>query len=228
MFSRLFYPIDWTLSCLASVLRLGAGKPGISASPPTSPLILYEFESCPFCRIAREQVSASGVSVQVKPCPKGGMRYRPEVVEKGGKAQFPYLIDPNVSAEGHPADMYESADIAHYLREQYGHAARPPIHWAGPVNHILSQFATVVRYLSGTIARPATAPEQPLLLYTSERSPGGRLVKELLCSKELEYVWSPRSPDGLRTPTLKDPNADRTVTGGFAILHYLRRTYPSM
>ena len=228
MLSRLLFPVDWSLSLFASILRLGAGESGSSACAPESPLILYEFESCPFCRIAREQVSSSGVTVNVKPCPKGGRRFRPEVEEKGGKAQFPYLVDPNVSAGNNSVAMYESADIAHYLRRRYGNESRPLIHRAGPINQTLSQLAALARYMSGTIARPASPPDQPLLLFTSERSAGGRLVKEMLCSKELEYFWSPQAPDDQRTPLLKDPNSGRIITGSFAILLYLRRTYPRL
>ena len=226
MLSRLLFPVDWSLSLLASALRLGAGGAGSSVSTNEMPLILYEFESCPFCRIAREQVSASGVTVNVKPSPKGGERFRPEVKQKGGKAQFPYLVDPNVPADGTATAMYESADIAHYLRQRYGKASRPLIHWAGPVNQVLSQFAALARYMNGTIARPAAKPDKPLWLYTSERSPGGRLVKEMLCSKELEYFWSAQAPESQRTPLLRDPNSDQLVSGSFAILNYLRQTYP--
>ena len=226
MLSRLLFPLDWTLSLAASALRLGAGGAGSPVTAPEMPLILYEFESCPFCRIAREQVSASGAIVHVKPCPKGGKRFRPEVKQRGGKAQFPYLVDPNAPADGAATTMYESADIARYLRQRYGKASRPLIHWAGPINQVFSQFAALARYMNGTIARPAVQPEKPLWLHTSERSAGGRLVKEMLCSKELEYFWSTQAPESQRTPLLRDPNSDRLVTGSFAILNYLRQTYP--
>lgn len=228
MLSRLLFPLDWSLSFIASTLRLGAGGTGSSVSTHEMPLILYEFESCPFCRIVREQLSASGVNVHVKPCPKGGKRFRPEVKRRGGKAQFPYLVDPNDSADGTATAMYESADIAHYLRQRYVKASRPLIHWFGPINQVLSQFAALARYMNGTIARPAAQPDRPLFLYTSERSPGGRLVKEMLCSKELEYFWTAQDPNGQRTPLLRDPNSDRFVTGSFAILKYLRQAYPRL
>ncbi len=35
------------------------------------------------------------LDVLVLPCPKEGPTYRPQAVAKGGKAQFPYLEDPN-------------------------------------------------------------------------------------------------------------------------------------
>lgn len=35
------------------------------------------------------------LDVDVFPCPKGGTVWRPKAVELGGKAQFPFLVDPN-------------------------------------------------------------------------------------------------------------------------------------
>lgn len=39
-----------------------------------------------------------------------GERYRPKVIEMGGKAQFPYMVDPNTNFSG-----YESDAIVKYL-----------------------------------------------------------------------------------------------------------------
>lgn len=44
-----------------------------------------------------------------------GQKFRPEAIAKGGKSQFPYLIDPNTKVA-----MYESADICQYLTDTYG------------------------------------------------------------------------------------------------------------
>ncbi|MEL7444488.1 MAG: glutathione S-transferase N-terminal domain-containing protein [Pseudomonadota bacterium] len=226
MLTTVLFPLNWLLSFVATLLRLGAGGSGSPDVEPAEPLILYEFEGCPFCRITREQVSETGVTVHVKPCPKGGKRFRPDVTEKGGKAQFPYLIDPNAKAGDDAVAMYESADIARYLRERFGGASRPLIQWTGPINHALSQFAVLARYMSGTIARPASAPEQPLRFYACERSPGGRLIKEMLCSKELEYIWTSRASGRQATPLLEDPQTGSSVIGALPILDYLRQTYP--
>jgi glutathione S-transferase len=228
MLSRLFFPLDWVLSLLASVLRVGAGGPGVPTVIAAAPPVLYEFESCPFCRITREQVSAVGIVVHVKPCPKGGTRYRPDVMQSGGKSQYPYLIDANGSNGADPKGLYESADISRYLSRKYGDSSRPLIHWLGPINQVLSQFAALVRLLRGTFANPAMAPAKPLRFYAPERSVGGRLVKEMLCSKELEYLWASRAPDGQTTPRLEDPNTGRAVTGSFAILDYLRENFPPL
>jgi hypothetical protein len=47
------------------------------------------------CPQVREAVSVLDLDVDVRPCPKGGSVWRNKVVEMGGKAQFPYLVDEN-------------------------------------------------------------------------------------------------------------------------------------
>ena len=206
--------VNLATSFVASVLRFGAGAAGTPANAGTPP-VLYEFEGCPFCRIVREAVSEAGVAVLVRPCPKGGGRFRPQVKERGGKAQFPYLIDPNTDQA-----MYESADIAKYLTKTYG-GARPLIQWTGPVNLISSQFGVLARLLAGTFRIASTPPEKPLEFIGAERDPRARLVKERLCSMELEYLWRPEAG----TPALKDPNTGGSVSGAGAIRRYLKETY---
>ena len=89
--------LDVTTSILATLIRLAAGaKVDEVARTPEKRLELYEFEGCPFCRKTREVITALDLEVLVLPCPKRGERFRPKVVELGGKAQFPYLVDPNV------------------------------------------------------------------------------------------------------------------------------------
>ena len=75
--------LDVTTSVLTTVLRLGAGRAvGAVGARPEKPLELYEFESCPFCRKAREELSRLDIDAVVYPCPKGGTRYRPWVREQ--------------------------------------------------------------------------------------------------------------------------------------------------
>ena len=87
---------------------------------PAQPLQLYEFEVCPYCRIAREALSALSLDPIVYPCPKGGTRFREKVKAEGGRYQFPYLVDPNTGVA-----MYESADIVEYLFREYGDGKVP-------------------------------------------------------------------------------------------------------
>ena len=51
------------------------------------------------------------------------------MVERGGKAQFPYLVDPNTGRE-----MYESDDIVRYLFDTYGDGSLPFPLAVGPLS----------------------------------------------------------------------------------------------
>ena len=199
---------------------------------PAQPLELYEFEGCPFCRKVREALSILDLDVVVHPCPKRGHRYRDEVVRRGGKAQFPYLVDPN-----HGREFYESTDIVAHLYEAYG-TGRPPVA-LGP-----SPFATVAvvasglgRGKAGSFVRSSRAPEQPLEFYGFEASPYCRLVREVLCELELRYVlhnvakgsaqrdaFVARSGK-MQVPYLVDPNTGVEMFESADIVAYLRETY---
>lgn len=218
MVLRLIYPFQIALSFVASLLRFGVGA-SAPAVRQEKPLILYEFEGCPFCRIAREAVSQSGVRVIVRPCPKGGKKYRRKVAELGGKSQFPYIVDPNTSVS-----MYESNDIAAYIHKTYG-GARSLLRFLGPFDQVLSQFGVLVRLMRGTFAFKSIAPELPLEFYGAERDPRARLVKERLCELELEYEWAPKTPDGESGPMLIDPNMGETIKGPIAIRQHLNSRY---
>ena len=106
--------LDVATSVAATLARLGTGASVGPLGPrPEQRLTLYDFEGCPYCRKAREALSILDLPVLVRPCPKGGRRFRPELERRGGKAQFPYLVDPNTGKE-----MYESDEIVRYLFQQ--------------------------------------------------------------------------------------------------------------
>jgi len=215
----LLEPFAVLSSLLASLLRFGAGA---SAAPVKidQPIIFYEFEGCPFCRIAREAVSEAGVPVLVRPCPKTGDRFRPRVKQEGGKSQFPYLVDPNTDTR-----LYESGDIAAYLLKTYGAKSRPIIHWLGPLNLFSSQLATMVRLMSGTLKKTSVPPEKPMQFFGAERHASARLVKELLCVMQIEYFWRSRDEQETASPALYDPNTGEAIKGSRAIRAYLKKTY---
>src|SRR5262245_60453609 len=149
-------------SYAASVLRGGAGMRVVAPArrQPAQPLELYEFEACPFCRKVREGLSMMDLDARIHPCPKGGKRYRPKVAERGGKLQFPYLVDPNTGRE-----MYESDDILQYIGSTYG--AEVPLSLSlGPVTNLTSSLASVARVGRGRRAIPAREPEKPLELWS--------------------------------------------------------------
>jgi glutathione S-transferase len=177
-------PISFLGSLVTTSLRLGAG---VATQPRTErpPLLfeLYEFEACPYCRIVREVLTELDLDAMIRPCPKGGTRFRSELVQTRGKAQFPFLHDPNTGAA-----MYESADIIIYLFETYGDG-KVPLRWqATGWQQLGSGLAGMWRFGAGRTARPSVAPGQPLELYSFESSPFARLVRERLCELELPYV----------------------------------------
>jgi glutathione S-transferase len=171
-------------SLLSTVLR---GNKGISSEPaefkPELMLQLYDIENCPYCRLVREVLTELDLDVEIYPCPKSGERYRPAVIERGGKSQFPYLVDQNTGTE-----LYESLDIIAYLFETY--AMRPlPMKWQlGKLQTITSMLASAPRTTRGMTAKPGVQPEFMLELYSFESSPYARVVRELLCEMEVAYI----------------------------------------
>jgi glutathione S-transferase len=241
-------------SLAATALRGGVG---VSAHPaerlPEQLLELYEFEGCPHCRLVREVLTELDLDAVVYPCPKGGHRYRDKVIAEGGKAQFPYLVDPNTETA-----LYESADIVQYLFATYA-KRKPPLHrQAVELQRLGSVLAGIPRMGRGTRVRQSRLPRQPLELYSFESSPFARPVRDLLCELEIPYVlrsvgrtrlsdWVPpnlrRGDDdpaepqsrnrgalkaragSISIPYLVDPNTDVELAESADILDYIERTY---
>ena len=113
--------LDVTTSLFATLARLGGGlRVEALGDRPQKPLELYEFESCPYCRKVREVLTALDLEAVIYPCPKGGTRFRSGMRERGGKEQFPHLVDPNTGTA-----MYESSDIVRHLFTEYGTGSVP-------------------------------------------------------------------------------------------------------
>jgi hypothetical protein len=55
------------------------------------------------CAQVREALTLLDLDVLIYPCPKGGPTYRPQATEMSGKAQFPFLVDPNTGSS--PLDI---------------------------------------------------------------------------------------------------------------------------
>jgi glutathione S-transferase len=225
--------LDVGTSFAASVVRLGAGLAvGPLGSRPREPLQLFEFEACPYCRKVREALTLLDLEALILPCPKGGPRFREQVKARGGKYQFPYLVDPNTGKE-----MYESDLIVAYLFREYG-AGPPP--WqlrAGLLVDATSMLASGLRPAAGARYRAARAPEKPLELYSFEASPYCRIAREALCELELPYLLhnvakqSPgraafeRRSGRMQVPWLADPNTGREMFESADIARYLVETY---
>ena len=241
-------------SMVATLLR---ANNGIQCTPaavkPKQTLQLYDIENCPYCRLVREAFTELDLDAEIFPCPKSGQRFRPQLVERGGKAQFPYLVDPNTGVE-----IYESLDIIAYLFETYGQR-EVPFKWrAGMLQTLGSMLASAPRASRGMQAHPGQAPEYLLELYSFESSPYARPVRELLCEMEIPYIlrncgrtqlqeWvlPPLresfniQPDSelvnrqhlqeaegrVSIPYLYDPNTEQGLFESADILEYLKETY---
>jgi glutathione S-transferase len=225
--------VDVSTSLLSSVLRAGSGmKVGVLGKRPEKTLELYEFENCPFCRKVREALSILDLEADIRPCPKRGPGFRKALRERAGKAQFPYLIDPNTDTE-----MYESDDIVQYLFDQYGDGRVPPLLSLPILRDVTSVMAGGPRLGHGSHYRKARSAEVDLELYSFEASPFCRLVREVLCTLELPYrlhnvaKGSP-SRDAfvsraghMMVPYLVDPNTGKAMFESAEIVRYLEETY---
>ena len=223
--------LDVATSMFTTVSRLGAGvQARRPARRPERPLELYEFEGCPFCRKVRDALTELDLDAMVYPCPPGGSVYREKVIAEGGKAQFPYLVDPNTGAR-----MYESDDIVDYLFETYGGRV-PGVLLRGTVATVSSALASAFRPTGGTRAVASRRPEKPLELWSFEASPFCRITREALCELELPYQLHNVGKDGegraafvaragkMMVPYLADPNTGREMFESAEIRKYLYAT----
>ncbi len=225
--------LDVATSVAATLARLGSGA-GLAGPGrrPEQPLELFEFEACPYCRKVREALTVLDLDASIRPCPKGGPGFREETKRRGGKYQFPYLVDPNTGKE-----MYESDTIVAYLFGEYGERAAPFLLRSGPVTDATAMLASAWRLGAGARYREARQPEQPLELYSFEASPFCRIVREKLCELELPYLlhnvargsekraaFIERSGK-MMVPYLIDPNTSTEMFESADIVRYLEETY---
>lgn len=224
---------DVTTATAASAARPNFGNVHYARrKTPAEPLELYEFEVCPYCRVAREALSALSLDPIVYPCPKGGTRFREKVKAEGGRYQFPYLVDPNTGAA-----MYESADIAEYLFKEYGDGRVPWFLKQRAFAVGTSMLASGFRPGRGRHVVPSRQPEKLLELYSYEGSPFCRIAREALCELELPHQLRNvprRSPDReafvslsgkMQVPYLRDPNTRAAMFESANIRAYLYDTY---
>lgn len=121
-------------SKLASALRGDAGLHARPSKAPRKPLELTGFESSPYTRLVRERLSElelpwiahsfgkeqladwgpPNLRFTLKPWQPVPGGKRAKMIEQTGKAQVPYLVDPNTKVE-----LFESTAIVAYLEQHY-------------------------------------------------------------------------------------------------------------
>lgn len=219
-----------------TILSVGGkqlSETGLCKVPPL-PIIVYEFEGCPFCRKVREACSMLSLDIEYRPTPQGGRRYRPEIKDKyGRKASFPFMRDPNNGVE-----MFESDDIIAYLFKMYGNGQVPWTLQSSPLVPLTAGLGVgLARLAAGSSYQPSNSPPQPVVLWAYEGSPFCKIVREKLSSLELAHkvIFTPRgSPNRQRmleekgrfqVPLLEDPNTGVELYESAAIVEYLQKQY---
>lgn len=217
-------------SALTTARGLQAARP--AHRTPEQNVIVYEFEACPFCRRVRQALTVMDLDAEIRPCPRGGTRFRPEVKARGGKAQFPYMVDPNTGAQ-----MYESRDIIWHLSRTYGDGVWPLTSMPAGVEILGGSLASLVRQPFEPGKGEGTRPQLPLVLWSFEASPYCRLPREALSALEIPYVLRSlgkqsrkrpafREKHGkVQVPFLEDPNTGRSMFESADIVRYLFDTY---
>jgi glutathione S-transferase len=132
--SRPISAAEMARSRLASLARGGRGLSARPSRAPERPLSLYSFESSPYSRPVRETLAELELPYLLHNTGKARWedmgqpwvrrtffpnlpvegRNRLRLLERVGRVQLPYLIDPNTGAE-----MFESVEINAYLERTY-------------------------------------------------------------------------------------------------------------
>lgn len=227
-----------------AVLKVGDKQLVESCSidtPPAltrGPIILYEFEGCPFCRKVREAVSMLSLEVEFRPCPQESS-FRKEIKETyGARSTFPFMRDPNTGVE-----MFESDDIIKYLFRTYSDGDGdndgnvPSSLNGGILTTLTAGFGLLPRANRGGRGRSSDPPPQPLIVWSAEGSPYAKIVKEELCELQIAHlqISCPRgSPQRQRMfektgrfqiPYLEDPNTGVAMYESSAIIEYINAMY---
>jgi glutathione S-transferase len=208
---------------------------------PALPLVLYDVESCPRCRLVREACSMLSLSVTFRPSLRGGRGRALEEArrifgEGSAAASPPLLVDPNTSVK-----LSDTDAILQYLFRAYGSGQVPWTLRGGAVSVATSAAGVVLlRWGAGGWYRSSNPPPDgspPLVLWSYEGSPFCKVVRETLSSLEICHtvVHAPRgSPNRQRlferkgffqVPYLEDPNTGVCLHESEAINEYLVKRY---
>jgi len=215
---------------------------------PTKPLILYEYESSPYCRIVREAMNLLDITYECRPCPGARTGFSDEIADlEVGRRTVPYLVDPNDGPDVAVGGMFESSTQIRYLLDVYG---PPPTMFdrkaLWPIEFqqfalITSTLAALVRGLPASRPDPRARPDAikmlPLVLWGYECSPFVRPVRERLselclphqivsCSRGSANRDAMIKKMGrFQVPFLEDPNTGIEMFESNEICSYLDAVY---
>jgi len=112
-----FNAFSVTTSTFAALVRdMPASRRQINARPDNEemiPLELWGYEASPFVKPVREKLCALALPHKIVSCSRGSAN-RDKLIERTGRFQVPYLVDPNTGLE-----LFESPEICEYLDAVY-------------------------------------------------------------------------------------------------------------
>lgn len=212
----------------------------LESRPPSKPLIVYEYESSPYCRKVREAACLLDIPLELRPCPGARQGFSDQMWSETNSRIVPYMRDPNTGTA-----MFESEDIIDYMLETYGPTAPydPKALWTlrGSFALWTGALAAIVRGLPASSRKRNAKPDnelvQPLVLYGYETSPFVRKTRETLCELCLPHIVVPcargsRNRDLLysktgrfQVPYIEDPNTGVSLFESNEIVEYLLDAY---
>lgn len=222
--------------------RDGDENSAIARPAPAKPLVLYEYESSPYCRKVREAACLLDIPIEMRPCPGARAGFSDQLFDLTNSRMVPYMSDPNTGSA-----MFESDAIIDYMFENYGPKGKEQSAsslWTLRGGFALwsSAFAALVRGLPASSRKNSAKPdnellEKPLVLYAYEQSPFVRKCRETLCELCVPHVVIPcargsRNRDDLiaktgrfQVPYLEDPNSGVSLFESNEIIEYLIDEY---
>jgi len=209
---------------------------------PEQPLEFWEFESCPFCRKAREAVTLLDLDAIYYPVtdrsgtPETFRTMAKKIADEAGlqgRPRFPMMRDPNTGKV-----MYESDDIIQYLYEKYGGGSTPPLMLRmGFFTALTCGLASLAQGGAGGSYKPAKKAEQNLVLWSYEGSPFCKIVRAKLNELAIPHLIKsvPRGSakrqqlydltGTFQAPYLEDPNTGVKMYESAEIVDYLQKEY---
>jgi glutathione S-transferase len=214
-----------------------------NAPRPQQPLILYEYEASPYCKLVRETINLLDLTVEYRPCPGARQgQFSEELFRKTGRRTVPYLFDPNTNI-----GLFESYKQIEYLLTTYGPPEKDydrkalwPITFVQASILCATQIAILLNNPGGqrqANARPDNEQMKPLELWGYETSLFVQPVREKLCSLCLPHIMvscarGSANRDKMITkmgrfqvPLLVDPNTGIEMFESTEIEKYLDKVY---
>ena len=113
---RLLKPEPQRPTVPEALQRTSPAAEAVSAQPaerPSHELILYKFDSCPFCRRVARVIDDLDLEdiIELRDT-RREPQWRSDLIKRTGRAQVPCLFIDGVA-------MFESADISDWLRSNY-------------------------------------------------------------------------------------------------------------